>query len=113
MHVIHVEQRIYNLHKKAWLNISESINNGVPVGLQLDCYHLEHFKHSFHFAGHFITVYGYDSDYAYVFDTGKEYKVSLDNLEKARFEKGSMAAKARSYTIKTDSNALSCKSNNT
>ncbi len=38
--------------------------------------------------------------HAYVFDTGKTYKVSLENLEKARFEKGSMAAKARSYTLK-------------
>ena len=86
--------------KKAWINITDFIDRGVPVGLQLDCYHLEHFKHSFHFAGHFLSVYGYDSNYAYIFDTGKKYKVSLENLEKARFEKGSMAAKARSYTIK-------------
>ncbi len=90
--------------KKAWLNISDSIDIGVPVGLQLDCYHLEHFKHSFHFAGHFIAVYGYDSSHAFIFDTGKKYKVSLGNLEKARFEKGSMAAKARSYTINKTGN---------
>ncbi|MBL7006933.1 MAG: hypothetical protein ISR78_07630 [Spirochaetia bacterium] len=69
--------------------------------LQVDCYHLEHFKHSFHFAGHFITVYGYDQNYAYIYDTGNRYKVSLENLEKARFEKGPMAAKALSYTIGT------------
>lgn len=85
---------------RAWLNITEPIDKGIPVGLQLDCYHLEHFKHSFHFAGHFIAVYGYDSQYAYVFDTGKKYKVSLENLDKARFEKGPMAAKARSYTVR-------------
>ena len=86
--------------KKAWLNVSEFIDNGVPVGLQVDCYHLDHFKHSFHFAGHFITVYGYDSKYAFISDTGKEFKVSLENLEKARFEKGSMSAKALSYTVR-------------
>jgi len=86
--------------KKAWLNVSEFIDNGIPVGLQVDCYHLEHFKHSFHFAGHFITVYGYDNEYAFISDTGKEFKVSLENLERARFEKGSMSAKALSYTVR-------------
>jgi len=86
--------------KKAWQNVYESIDRGIPVGLQLDCYHLEHFHHSFHFAGHFLSVYGYDSTHAYVFDTGKTFKVSLENLEKARFEKGSMASKALSYTIR-------------
>lgn len=98
-----VEEKETTSKRKAWLNISEPIDNGVPVGLQLDCYHLEHFNHSFHFAGHFVSVYGYDSEYAYIFDTGKKYTVSLENLEKARFEKGSMAAKARSYTIKKGS----------
>jgi len=95
-----IDQRETTSKKKAWQNIKEFIDEGIPVGLQLDCYHLEHFQNSFHFAGHFITVYGYDSTHAYVFDTGNKYKVSLENLEKARFEKGSMAAKARSYTIK-------------
>ncbi|MFC1951232.1 BtrH N-terminal domain-containing protein [Chloroflexota bacterium] len=106
---LELDERETTSKKKAWLNISESIDRGVPVGLQLDCYHLEHFKHSFHFAGHFIAVYGYDSSHAYVFDTGKKYKVSLENLEKARFEKGSMAAKACSYTIKKGSNTSAIK----
>ncbi len=97
---IELEERETTSKKKAWLNVSEPLDRGIPVGLQLDCYHLEHFNHSFHFAGHFVTVYGYDSSYAYIFDTGKNYKVSLENLEKARFEKGSMSAKARSYTIR-------------
>lgn len=95
-----LDKRETTSKKKAWLNIAEPIDEGFAVGLQLDCYHLEHFNKSFHFAGHFATVYGYDSTHAYVFDTGKKYKVSLDNLEKARFEKGSMAARALSYTIK-------------
>ena len=97
---LEVDERQTTSGKKAWANLRESIDHGYPVGLQLDCYHLEHFNHAFHFAGHFIAVYGYDSNYAYVFDTGKEYRVSLDNLEKARFEKGSMAARARSYSIR-------------
>ncbi len=95
-----VDERQTSSRNKAWLNVEQFIDMGVPVALQLDAYHLEHFYHSFHFAGHFVTVYGYDSTHAYVFDTGKVYKVSLENLEKARFERGSMAAKARSYTIR-------------
>jgi hypothetical protein len=97
---IDLDSRVTTSKNKAWKNISEFIDNEKPVGLQVDCYHLEHFKHSFHFAGHFITIYGYDQDYAFIYDTGKKYKVSLDNLEKARFEKGPMAAKALSYTIR-------------
>lgn len=97
---IELDSRVTTSKNKAWKNITDFIDNDVPVGLQVDCYHLEHFKHSFHFAGHFITVYGYDQNYAYIYDTGNKYKVSLENLEKARFEKGPMAAKALSYTIR-------------
>lgn len=104
-----IDERETTSKKKAWLNISDFIDNGTPVGLQVDCYHLEHFKHAFHFAGHFIAVYGYDFSHAYVFDTGKKYKVSLENLEKARFEKGSMSAKALSYTIRKGENISSIK----
>jgi hypothetical protein len=104
-----VDERQTTSKKKAWENVTDFIDQGIPVGLQVDCYHLEHFKHSFHFAGHFISVYGYDSTHAYVFDTGKKYKVSLENLEKARFEKGSMASKARSYTIKNGTNVSDIK----
>lgn len=104
-----VEERQTTSRKKAWENVKEFIDHGIAVGLQVDCYHLEHFNHSFHFAGHFISVYGYDSTHAYVYDTGKKYKVSLDNLEKARFEKGSMAAKARSYTIRKMSDIYNIK----
>lgn len=97
---IRLDARETSSSRKAWRNVADFIDDGIPVGLQVDCFHLEHFKHSFHFAGHFIAVYGYDLDHAYVCDTGGKYKVSLENLEKARFEKGSMSAKALSYTVK-------------
>ncbi len=86
--------------KKAWLNITEFIDQNVPVALQLDCYHLEPFHNVFHFAGHSLCIFGYDNTHAYVVDTGTFYKTALENLEKARFEKGPMAAKARSWTLK-------------
>lgn len=96
---IPVDMRETTSRNRAWSNIQSFIDQGIPVAVQADCYHLEHFHHAFHFAGHFICVYGYDETHAYVTDTGKHYKVSLDNLEKARFEKGPMAAKARSWTL--------------
>ncbi|MBS3948507.1 MAG: BtrH N-terminal domain-containing protein [Dethiobacter sp.] len=88
--------------KKAWSNITQFIDKNIPVALQLDCYHLEHFNRSFHFAGHFACIYGYDNTHAYIADTGSIYKTALVNLENARFEKGPMAAKARSWTLQVN-----------
>lgn len=96
---IAVDVRETTSKKRAWKNCTDFLDAGVPVGLQVDCYHLEHFNHAFHFAGHFISAYDYDDEFVFVYDTGVSYKVSIENLEKARFEKGSMAAKARSYTM--------------
>lgn len=85
--------------KKAWSNITDFVDRGVPIALQLDCYHLEYFSEQMHFAGHFLCVYGYDRDKAYICDTAGMQTTSLQSLEKARFEKGPMSAKARSWTI--------------
>jgi hypothetical protein len=88
--------------KKAWKNVQEFIDQGIPVGLQLDSYYLEYFTKAFHFAGHFLAMYGYDDTHAYVVDTiqqGGKNTTLLNNLEKARKEKGPMAAKNRSYTV--------------
>jgi hypothetical protein len=84
---------------KAWTNLIENLDNGIPVALQLDCFHLEYFSVPFHFPGHFVTAYDYDNEYVYLLDTGEFRKTSIHNLELARFEKGSMSAKARSWSI--------------
>ncbi|MDX9808124.1 MAG: BtrH N-terminal domain-containing protein [Acholeplasma sp.] len=84
---------------KAWTNLKDNLDHGLPVGLQLDCYHLEYFSVPFHFPGHFVTAYDYDDEYIYLLDTGEFQKTSIRSLELARFEKGSMSAKARSWTI--------------
>ena len=89
--------------KKAWQNVVQEIDRGVPVGLKLDCYHLEYFTDKIHFAGHYAAMYGYDDEFAYLVDTnqqGKMRKTSLHTLELARNEKGPMSSKNRSYTIK-------------
>ncbi len=87
--------------KKAWANVESEISAGNPVGLQLDMYHLDYFPEKFHFAGHFVAMFGFDSTHAYLVDTNRgDMKTSLESLELARNEKGAMAAKNRSYTIK-------------
>ena len=87
---------------KAWANVKNQIDSGKAVGLKLDCYHLEYFTDKVHFAGHYVAMYGYDNEYAYLIDTdqqGRLVKTSLRNLELARNEKGPMSSKNRSYTI--------------
>jgi len=88
--------------KKAWKNVADHLDNGIAVGLQLDCYHLDYFATKIHFAGHFVAIYGYDDEYAYLVDTkpqGGKVKTSLKSLELARSEKGPMSAKNLMYSL--------------
>jgi hypothetical protein len=87
---------------KAWQNVKSSIDNGIGVGLKLDCYHLEYFTRKHHFAGHYAAMYGYDDNFAYLVDTkqqGGKVKTSLKSLELARNERGPMSSRNLSYTI--------------
>jgi hypothetical protein len=88
---------------KAWSSLENSLRAGQPVGLQLDCYHLEYFSQPVHFAGHFVAAYGFDEQVVWLVDTaqqGSEQRASRQGVEAARFAKGPMAAKARSWTIR-------------
>ncbi|NOU47991.1 MAG: BtrH N-terminal domain-containing protein [Bacteroidales bacterium] len=88
--------------QKAWNNVKTLIDQGQVVGLKLDCYHLEYFSRHFHFAGHYVALYGYDHDTAFLVDTkqqGGKVKTSLKNLALARAEKGPMASKNLYYTL--------------
>lgn len=87
---------------KAWSNVKEQIDRGVPVGLKLDSYYLDYFTSKIHFAGHYTAIYGYDEEYGYLQDTqrqGGKMKAKLSNLEKARNAKGPMSSRNLSYTI--------------
>jgi len=94
--------------QKAWENAKELIDNGQVVGLKLDCYHLEYFTRAFHFAGHYVALYGYDIENAFLVDTiqqGGQVNTSLKSLSLARAEKGPMSSKNLSYSLnKTDKN---------
>jgi hypothetical protein len=88
--------------KKAWDNVKTCIDNNIPVGLKLDCYHLDYFTKKYHFAGHYVAMYGYDDSFAYLADTGQQggsVKTSLKSLELARKEKDPMSSNNLSYTI--------------
>lgn len=96
--------RVTSSIKKARENVKENINSGIPVGIKLDCYHLDYFTNKFHFAGHYVAMYGYDENNAYLADTiqqGGLVKTSLKNFELARNEKGPMSSKNLSYTIES------------
>jgi hypothetical protein len=88
--------------QKAWDGVKQLIDDGQPVGLKLDCYHLQYFSRPFHFAGHYATIYGYDDTYAYLVDTQQQgclVKTSLESLAMARAEKGPMASKNLYYIL--------------
>ena len=87
---------------KAWAALEAPLRAGQPVGLQVDCFHLEYFSRPVHFAGHFVAAHGYDDREVLLVDTvpqGSSQRTSRASLEKARFAKGPMAARARSWTI--------------
>jgi hypothetical protein len=88
--------------KKAWSNAKTLLDDNIAIGLQLDSYYLEYFGVQMHFAGHFVAMYGYDDDIAYMVDTkpnGGKVKTSLKSLELARNEKGPMSAKNLIYSL--------------
>lgn len=91
---------------KAWSNIKEKLDRGIPVGLKLDSYHLDYFNNKVHFAGHYAAIYGYDDEYAYMADTaqqGSRTQTRLSTLSLARNEKGPMSSRNLSYTIEPPS----------
>ena len=94
--------------KKAWTNVEGHLTNGKAVGLKLDCYHLEYFNTKINFAGHYVAMYGYDEDFAYLIDTDQQggmVKTSLKNLALARSEKGPMSSRNKSFTIEQTGNS--------
>ena len=91
--------------KKAWEMVQTYIDQGTAVGLKLDSYHLEYFTNKIHFAGHYVAMFGYDDQYAYLVDTvqqGGTAKTSLQSLALARSEKGPMSSNNRTYVIRSN-----------
>ena len=96
--------------RKAWENVAAPIDAGRPVGLQLDCYHLDYFRSKVHFGGHVVAMYGYDEQDAYLVDTdqqGGAVRTSRAGLALARAARGPMTARNRSFTITLPAHPLS------
>ncbi len=92
--------------EKAWQDVKQLLDEGRPVGLKLDCYHLEYFKHPIHFAGHYVATLGYDDNNAFLVDTsqqGTEVTTSLKSLRLARSEKGPMSSRNLYYLLEKGS----------
>jgi hypothetical protein len=88
--------------RKAWRNVTAALDAGHPVGLQLDCYHLDYFTTRVHFGGHFVAMRGYDDTHAHLIDTAQQggaVTTTLASLERARGERGPMTARHLSYTV--------------
>ncbi|WP_306362253.1 BtrH N-terminal domain-containing protein [Nocardia sp. CC227C] len=88
--------------RKAWQNVVFAIDEGQPVGLQLDSYHLDYFGSKVHFGGHMVAMYGYDDHAALLVDTdqqGGAVSTSLASLAAARAARGPMTARNRSFTL--------------
>ena len=88
--------------QKAYDAVKELIDNGQIVGLKLDSFFLEYFSVPFHFAGHYVALYGYDNNFAFLVDTkqqGGKVKTTLKSLALARSATGPMASKNLYYTL--------------
>ncbi|SCL17232.1 Butirosin biosynthesis protein H, N-terminal [Micromonospora pallida] len=88
--------------RKAWENVAAALAAGRPVGLQLDCYHLDYFTTKVHFGGHVVAMYGYDDTHAYLVDTAQQggtVTTTLTSLAQARSERGPMTARHLSFTV--------------
>jgi hypothetical protein len=87
----------------AWKTLAAELEAARPVGLQLDCFHLPYFSQPIRFAGHFVAAYRVEGDDVLLVDTepqGGLQRAPRSALEAARFARGPMSAKARSWTIR-------------
>lgn len=99
---LHLEVKETASPTVAWQSVKNLLDSGIVVGLKLDCYHLEYFSRAIHFAGHYVTIYSYDNEFAYLVDTrqqGTMVITSLHSLALARAEKGPMSSKNLFYTL--------------
>lgn len=92
--------------KRAWANVADFVDNGQPVGVQINCRFLDYFTTSIDFAGHFVALYGYDDDQVHVVDTAQQGGVNRTNREqfsKGRHWRGPMAGNATTWTVSAPS----------
>ncbi|MFN8149948.1 MAG: BtrH N-terminal domain-containing protein [Solirubrobacterales bacterium] len=74
--------------ERSWELAREAVDEGRPILLITDLFHLDHYGNSAHFPGHAVVLAGYDDDFAYLSDTAFEglQRTSLEGLARARHE---------------------------
>ena len=90
---------------KAWTQLEACLRRLQPVGLQVDCFYLPYFKRAPHFAGHFVAAIRLVGDEIELVDTvqqGSVQRVTPLQLQSARHARGPMSARARAYTVRTE-----------
>lgn len=86
--------------KKAWSNVATFVDAGQPVAVKVDMHFLDYFDLDQHFAGHYVTVYGYDDDVVHVVDTQDRMTTTgRHSFEEGRRWRGPMASNALTWTI--------------
>jgi hypothetical protein len=70
----------------SWELAREAVDAARPILLLTDLYYLDHYGRSAHFPGHAVVLAGFDSEVAYLSDTGFEelQTTTLDSLAQAR-----------------------------
>lgn len=73
------------------------INEGIPLLIQTDIFHLDYYKSSTHFPGHVVCAWGYDDESGNVFLSDTDFEglqsVSCEGLRNAR------SSKAKPYPL--------------
>lgn len=86
---------------KAQQVLENTIENGIPCGLQVGVYHLPYFpdEYRFHFNAHNLVVFGKNGSDFLVSDPVMETttKLTAIELEKVRFAQGAFAPKGQIY----------------
>lgn len=74
---------------RCWQMAKEDVDSDRPVLLLTDLYYLDHYGKSAHFPGHAVVLAGYDSENAWLSDTGFEelQATKLEHLAQARHSK--------------------------
>lgn len=96
-----VKRQKFSTPRQAQNALEENLKNNIPTGLQVGVYNLPYFpdEYRFHFNAHNLVVYGKKENTFLVSDPVMEITTTLtvDELEKVRFAKGTLAPKGHMY----------------
>ena len=81
-----IDLRTFDSPEDSWEAARAAVDDGRPALLLTDLFYLDHYGNSAHFPGHAVVLAGYDSEVAYLSDTGFEelQTTALSNLARAR-----------------------------